>query len=173
MSGDVLRERVVAALARRAEAAEGELRDRLLQRLAHWRDGATDVPTIAPAAPSAGALADLRALVDRLGRVAPGRGAPVPASAGAPAPLKAATAFAGTWTRLRADRRLREALAQVPAQAGPLNSSRVVHRALQAMHTLSPAYLDAFLRHADALLWLERSAGLGELAAAAKKPRKR
>ena len=60
---------------------------------------------------------------------------------------------------MRADQRLRQALAQVPAAAGPLNSSQVVNRALQAMRELAPAYLDAFMSHVDTLLWLEQASG--------------
>jgi hypothetical protein len=77
--------------------------------------------------------------------------------------LKSVTAFQGTWTRLRADQRLREALAQVPAMAGPLNSSHLVNRALQTMRDVSPEYLDAFMSHIDTLLWLEQASGAGDL----------
>ena len=77
----------------------------------------------------------------------------------APVALKTVTAFQGTWSRLRTEQRLRQALAQVPPKAGPLNSSQVVHRALQTMQALSPAYLDAFLAHVDGLIGLEQAAG--------------
>ena len=80
-----------------------------------------------------------------------------------PAPLKAMAAFSGTWSRLRAEQRLRQALAQVPAQAGPLNSSQLVYRTLRQLHALSPAYLDAFMAHIDTLLALEQATGLAEL----------
>ena len=101
-------------------------------------------------------LAGLSALVDRLGRVP----APTSASAGAAAPpLRSVSAFKETWSRLRAEQRLRQALAGVPAQAGPLNSSHVVHRALQALHGLSPAYLDAFIAYIDTLLALDDASG--------------
>jgi len=79
-------------------------------------------------------------------------------------------AFKGTWSRLRAEQRLRQVLAQVPAMAGPLNSAHVVNRALQAMRELSPQYLDAFILHVDALLWLEQSSGGGEPLARAPAP---
>ena len=71
------------------------------------------------------------------------------------------TAFKGTWSRLRAEQRLRQALAQVPAMAGPLNSSHVVNCTLQAMRDLSPEYLDAFMLHIDTLVWLEEVSGGG------------
>ena len=112
-------------------------------------------------------LAGLSELVDRLGRSpASPRPAPhgTPTRAAASGPLKAVTAYQGTWSRLRAEQRLRQALAQVPAQAGPLNSLHVVHAALRTMHELSPAYLDAFMSHVDTLLWLEQASG-GDLAA--------
>lgn len=153
---------------------------------------ATDAPA---AAPPATGLASLSALVDRLGRMTPAKAvaaAPPAASArpsGAgvarrptasatrpppsaalaravpPQPLKAVAAYQGTWSRLRAEQRLRQALAQVPQKAGPLNSSHVVHRALKALHELSPAYLDAFMAHIDTLLALEQASGAGDLAA--------
>lgn len=137
------------------------------------------------------ALTDLSALVDRLGRMpagpvspltakpataaraaavrtpsktSPARApAPTAAQVAAPQPLKAVAAYQGTWSRLRAEQRLRQALAQVPAQAGPLNSSHVVHRVLKALHELSPAYLDAFMAHIDTLLALEQASGAGDL----------
>lgn len=156
--------RVIEALARRADAQQGEARERILQCIAAWRTRQAEPPEAGHAghvSPARGdALAGLSALVDRLGRGAEGDPtAPESTRAGpaSPAPLKAVVAFQGTWARLRADQRLREALAQVPAQAGPLNSSHVVHRALQELHTLSPAYLDAFLRQLDTLAWLERA----------------
>ena len=71
------------------------------------------------------------------------------------------TAFKGTWSRLRAEQRLRQALAQVPTMAGPLNSSHVINRTLQAMRDLSPEYLDAFMLNVDTLLWLEQASGGG------------
>lgn len=117
-------------------------------------------------------LAGLSALVDRLGRMP----APVPNLTSLPAaarPLRAVSAFKGTWSRLRAEQRLRQALAEVPAQAGPLNSSHVVHRALQTMHALSPQYLDAFMSHVDTLLALEQASGGDVLARPApRKPRR-
>lgn len=129
-------------------------------------------------------LAGLSELVDRLGRPSTSRvppaspprtgamhqngaqgTAPLSLAAAPPAPRSnALTAFKGTWSRLRAEQRLRQALAQVPAAAGPLNSSHVVNRTLQTMRDLSPEYLDAFMLHVDTLLWLEQASGAGDLA---------
>jgi hypothetical protein len=59
--------------------------------------------------------------------------------------------------RLSADRRLSQALAQVPGQAGPLNTQRLLHQALTVMRDASPAYLARFLSHVEALLWLDQA----------------
>ena len=111
-----------------------------------------------PGVPSKG-LAALRALVDRLGRApALPSSAAVPLSRTvSPPPLKAVSAFQGTWSRMRAEQRLRQVLAHVPASAGPLNSSHLVNRALQAIRDVSPEYLDAFMSHIDTLQWLEQT----------------
>jgi len=161
---------VIEALARRAAAQQGEARALMLQRVDALRAAQAAAPAAAAgAAPvaRAQALAALSALVDRLGRS--------PAVAQSPQSLKSVTAFKATWSRLRAEQRLRQALAQVPAMAGPLNSQQVVNRALQAMHGLSPQYLDAFMAHVDTLLALEQASPLpispGSARAAARSPR--
>jgi hypothetical protein len=190
---------VVEALARRAAAHGGEARSLMMRRIeallaghaaAHPVDGLAAASADRPAAPCT-ALAGLSELVDRLGRspdsaaLAPGASPAPPRSgatgrteatraalshAAAPAPLKSLAAFKSTWSRLRAEQRLRQALAQVPPRAGPMNSSQVMNRALQAMHTLSPAYLDAFMAHVDTLLWLEQASGGGASTARTKMP---
>lgn len=112
--------------------------------------------------PYSPALAELAALVDRLGRT-PVETATATLSTPAMKPLRAVSSFQSTWSRLRVEQRLREALAQVPAEAGPLNSSHLVNRTLQTLRDLSPAYLDAFMAHVDTLQWLEQSSGAGDL----------
>lgn len=163
-SPDPVRQAVIDGLARRAAALHGDARQQVMQRLQRLLDEpasagpGSERPAI-DALQRPAALAGLSALVDRLGRspaVAAIQTTPQAAS------LKAVTAFRHTWSRLRAEQRLRQALAQVPAQAGPLNSSQVVHRALQAMHDLSPAYLDAVLSQLETLMALELSAGLAD-----------
>lgn len=56
-----------------------------------------------------------------------------------------------------ADRVLR-AVARGPANAGPLNSERLVLRSLAMMRALSPDYLRHFLTQVDALLVLDETA---------------
>lgn len=181
--GDAVGLAIVQALARRAEAQDGEARQVMLRRVEERIAGMTMRASAAPSTAnvdegphrSAG-LAGLSQLVDRLGRpewaissraLARSDAGRQPAAPMAvpPRPLKAAVEFQDTWSRLRVEQRLREALAQVPAAAGPLNTSRLVNHALQAMHELSPQYLGAFMSHVDALLWLEQASGGGDLAA--------
>jgi hypothetical protein len=163
-----VRRAVIEALARRAEAQQGEARRVMMLRVetaAARRTGRVDGRCCRagriPGAPgraggtvrtggSTRALADVAAPAPR--KVQP---SPTPV----PAPRNAVTAFRSTWSRLRAEQRLREALAQVPAMAGPLNSSHIVNRTLRAMHGLSPEYLDAFMPHVDTLLRLEQASG--------------
>ena len=195
---------VIEALARRAAAQQGEARELLVRRveslLARHASIQHGGPTgagasAAPSEPAArrGALGALSELIDRLGRPSASPGQTLSSPAGSPrqadaprsaslsamappASLKSVTAFKGTWTRLRADQRLREALAQVPAMAGPLNSSHLVNRALQTMRDVSPEYLDAFMSHIDTLLWLEQASGTGDLTparATAAEPKRR
>lgn len=160
-----VRHRVLAALARRAAASDGEVRRQLLARLDTLL--ARDVETVPAAVASPGtALAELTVLVDRLDHAhgdAASRVAAPRSRTALPKPLKSVAAFQGTWSRLRVEQRLRQALAQVPAQAGPLNSAHIVSRALQTLHDLSPAYLDAFMAHVDALQWLEQASGGGDV----------
>ena len=106
-----------------------------------------------------GALGLLADGLAQRGRAAPEDGPPLLATAegqSRPPELKALRRFRGTWSRLSAQQRLREATAQVPAQAGPLNSHHLVHRALALMQQLSPGYLEHFVGHVDALLSIEQ-----------------
>ncbi len=64
-----------------------------------------------------------------------------------------------TWERLSAGQRVQQALAQVPAQAGPLNTSHLIHRALGLMQAVAPGYLQHFVPYVDTLLWLQGQPG--------------
>ena len=150
---------VIDGMLRRAEVQSGPVRQLLMARAAQLQaeqgaGGAMPLPAtptapmVAAAAPKPSqALAALTALVDRLGR--------------GTQRLAAVNTFHGTWARLRTQQRLRQALVVVPQQAGPLHSAHLVHRALQTLHGLSPAYLEAVLSHMDTLLWLDAASGGG------------
>lgn len=170
---DPVRWHFIEVLARRVAGCDGALRDRLTTRLAtlltqfdtavrareHGRHG--------PAVVGAGSS-----------------GEPVPETPRDPAPQRPLAAllqhisthaapaaelqtlrrFRRTWSRLAADQRVVRSRTRLPDNAGPLNSQRLVHRALTLMRELSPDYLEHFVAHADALLWLERAGG-GDLLA--------
>lgn len=71
--------------------------------------------------------------------------------------------FRDAWSKISAERQMHASLAQAPENAGPLNSSHLVHRALTLMHDVSPDYLREFLRYANALSWLEDMEAAGVL----------
>ncbi|BCN39944.1 hypothetical protein ALDI51_32630 [Alicycliphilus denitrificans] len=147
------------ALARRAAAQTGQARRLLDARLAALMaacgqsSGVGEPPVAAaPAARPQGALGALaRELARGHGDAAPPEGAAIEQRE-----LHTLRRFRATWTRLSAEERLRQALAQVPPQAGPLNSHHLVHRALVLMRETSPEYLQRFVPYVDALLALDQ-----------------
>ena len=154
-----LRFHFITALARRSTAQAGALRQRLDARLAQalaelqQRLAASEPAPAAAAGPAA--PGPLAALLRQAGSAGPA----TPATSAAPE-LKAVQQFGNTWARLRVDQQLQTAQARQPDNAGPLNSQRLMLQTLQQLRGLSPAYLQRFMAHADALLWLEQgSAG--------------
>lgn len=165
-----VRHRVLEAMAHRVARQQGEARRQLMARVeALMSEPPVQAGSAATTAPMP-AHAQLSQLVARLNRHAGGAVA-TPARMAAPPPLKSVAAFQGTWSKLRVEQRLHQALAQVPAQAGPLHTARIVSRALETLHELSPAYLDAFMTHVDALQWMEQASGGGELTPRASRSR--
>lgn len=73
------------------------------------------------------------------------------------AELKAARQLRCAMVRLHADRVVSQALADVPAEAGPLNPQRLATDSLQTMKALSPHYLTRFVSYIDTLFWLEQT----------------
>lgn len=128
----------------------------------------TSPPASSPAEPARGPLA---ALLDYIGSrerptaSAPDetRAAPASSTASGRVALRAEPElldyFRETWSKLSADSQLRASLEQVPKNAGPLNSSSLVHRSLSLMRELSPEYLRQFLSYVDALSWLQQMNG--------------
>ena len=149
---DPVRQRFIEALARRAAGHQGEVRRLLDEKIAALHAAAARQPPRAAAAPAVSPRAapqrgPLAELVDHIARHAP------PPSDGE---LKTLKEFRSAWSRLNTDQRLTRSLAQVPENAGPLNSHHLVHRSLMLMRELSPDYLERFMAHVDALLWLEQ-----------------
>ena len=177
---DPVRFRFVEALARRASGYQGEAGRLLEARVAglvadygEWLARASGElpppetpPRIPPQRP--GALADLVALRERLGRYTHPSAVPTTHAPTAPTALAGSTPhrahqaepeladyFRDTWARVSVDRQLRQSQAGVPENAGPLNTNHLVHRSLSLMREVSPGYLEQFLSYVDALSWLE------------------
>jgi len=73
-----------------------------------------------------------------------------------PVEMKSVRAFQQTWSRIRTQDRLDAALRAGPENAGPLNSHMLVLRSLERMRAISPAYLQRFVSHVDALLCMDK-----------------
>ena len=165
---DPVRFYFMEALDRRAAGHSGEARRILNERLAKLLQAyADDLENAAPQTASAGepARGALAGLIEYMSSRAPadgdeGHALPRPASY---PEMEVLDYFRKTWTRVSAEKQFRQSLAQVPGNAGPLNSSSLVHRSLSLMRELSPGYLEQFLSYIDALSWMEQMNGGGAL----------
>lgn len=162
----------IDALARRAAAHDGEVRRLLDERLAELigayagdleKVGSEHGPAGNAATADAGADAGVGSLVEYLADQTTARDGDASGSAAFPE-LGALDEFRKLWAKLRVDSQLRQSLEQAPANAGPLNSGRLVHRSLTLMSELSPGYLQQFLSYVDALSWIEQMSEGGVLA---------
>lgn len=174
---DPMRLHRIEALERRAAGHEGEVRRLLEARLsglieAYAEDlaAAAAPPTPAGRAANAEVSADspIGGLIGYLAEHA-SRSGDVFARADDAAPaefpkLAALDEFTDLWSKLRLDNQLRRSLAPSSTDAGPLNSGRLVYRALTLMSELSPGYLQPFLAYVDALSWVEQMSGDGVVA---------
>ena len=145
---------ILQALAARVGTHEGEARRLLEARLAGlmraYAEGLARRP--APAAPAPARDSGLRALVAAL----QARHGDAPALDPSPVAPSALTEAREVWAQVRTDSQLRASLHDVPADAGPLNSGMLVHRALHLMRAASPGYLQHFIAYADTLSSLEQ-----------------
>lgn len=148
-----VRWRRIEALQRRAAAHDGATRQWLDQRLWQLLDGCGESEAMTAPAPPAAAPSPLATLLAALGQQA-GDTSTQPA---APPELKAVREHRGTWARLALQQRLARAQALVPANAGPLNTQRLLHEALATLQQVAPAYLQQLVTQVEALLWLERA----------------
>ncbi|APX74812.1 Protein of uncharacterised function (DUF2894) [Achromobacter insolitus] len=151
------------ALERRAAAHGGEARRlldgklaALIQAYESELDSARDPDSTpnrpAAATPEPGPLAALTAYM-----ADPGADARGTTNLRASYPeLESLEYFRSVWSRVSADRQVRQSQEQVHKNAGPLNSNQLVHRALSLMREVSPGYLQQFLSYTDALMWLEQ-----------------
>ncbi|HEX5785137.1 MAG TPA: DUF2894 domain-containing protein [Burkholderiaceae bacterium] len=127
-------------------------------------------PSVAPAAqggPLAQLLRELQPSGQSTGIATAAQG--LTKAAQAPAPLLAqddgaslselgsVRRFGEVWAKVSAQQQVDRALDRGPENAGPLNSHRLMLRALSLMRDLSPDYLRRFLSQVDTLLWLEQT----------------
>ena len=63
--------------------------------------------------------------------------------------------FRKLWSSIHTSSQVRRSLQSSPENAGPLNSSSLVHRSLTLMREVSPGYLQQFVAYADILSSLE------------------
>ncbi|MCA0300245.1 MAG: DUF2894 domain-containing protein [Proteobacteria bacterium] len=145
---------ILLALAARVGTHEGEARRLLEARLAGlmraYAQGLARTPT--PVAPAPARDSGLRGLVAAL----QARDGDAPAPGPSPVAPSALTEAREVWAQVRTDSQLRASLHDVPADAGPLNSGMLVHRALHLMRAASPGYLQHFITYADTLSSLEQ-----------------
>jgi hypothetical protein len=142
---DPVRQRHIDALQRRAAQHQGLARQVIEARLLRLQAAPLPLRPVRPAGESA-MPAGRRALSDLLAYIARHT-----APAGQ---LKAVHDYRGTWARLGLEQRLRQTRAEVPDNAGPLNTQRLLHEALTVMRMASPAYLQHFMAYAESLLAL-------------------
>ena len=162
---DAVRFHFIEALERRAREQTGTVRKLLDNKLSSLLDAYThDVAkaassnTTATEPPARGPLGEL---VDQLTRQAATRDGRVQPSADADEavslpPLEALDEFQQIWSQVRTQSQVRQSMEQAPTNAGPLNSSALVHRSIALMRDLSPGYLQQFLAYIDDLAWLEQ-----------------
>ncbi|WP_255363998.1 DUF2894 domain-containing protein [Dyella sp. 333MFSha] len=148
-----LRRHLIEAMERRAAGQEDELRQILDRRLALLR--AADVGRVEGDRPGVGPTAVRGPLGELVDALAAGDREP-PTERAAYPELPSLDAFRRIWSRVRTESQLRQSMAPVPENAGPLNSSALVHRAIALMRESSPGYLQHFLAYVDDLSWMER-----------------
>ena len=71
--------------------------------------------------------------------------------------LESTRQFRDSLARRKADRLVKHAALEAPAEPGPLNPQMLALRSLEVMRELSPAYLNRFVNYIDTLLWLQQA----------------
>jgi len=162
----------IEALQRRAAGFEGEARRMLEDRLAALvRDYAAILAQAGRDPDRPEPARDRRAMLGEALDLLAGRAGQDGAPHHASRPRMAAlTRAQQTWAEVRTRSQVRHSLGQTAEGAGPLNSARLVHRALGVMGACSPAYLERFLAYLDALAWLEQVDRHGARSANASAP---
>lgn len=181
---DPLRFHQLEALAKRAPALQGDVREAVEERLAMLAaayEAAVRASTASVRQDVQPAASPLAELTERLtARVQPevevAVDAPIQAAQVVvpPKPQKPAMLdeVREIWSAVRLRSQLRQSLEPSQEEAGPLNSERLVQRMLVHMRDVSPGYLRHFMAYADVLSGLQQMVEVNEVAAkaAAGKP---
>ena len=122
-------------------------RDRLHTVSAAQAD--TAVTTAAPPSPLAQLLQDIAPPTAATRALTP--------SAGWRAESPRVQQFRKQLSQISVQKQVRQAIAQAPQNAGPINSHMLVLRALGLMRDISPGYLNRFMGHVDTLLCLDEA----------------
>lgn len=167
----------IDALARRAALHDGALGSLLESRLASLVDAfAHDLAQYSDERETPTSPDGLRELVAHVGAQAEARDCADDSRPAYPE-LAALADVRVLWAKVRADSQLRQSLEQSAEDAGPLNSGRLVHRALTLMREVSPGYLAQFMSYIDTMTWLEQMKDAGavpvDATSAIPAPRKR
>ncbi len=161
---DPLRFHQLDALARRVPVLQGAVREVVEARLVELVDGYAACVRISRMPVSrevVSATSPLVELTNELARVAqqrsadsaPQAGEPPAAHVAKPAMLHEARQV---WSAVRLRSQLRQSLEPGNEEAGPLNSERLVQRALMGMRDVSPGYLQHFMAYVDVLSGLQQ-----------------
>lgn len=170
---DPVRFRLIEALERRASRYQGTARRVLDDRLAglihayalkveqaeaqHARPLEVELQSRSARSALAALVDDMHAQAQRDGRDTAPRG--TPAMRNAQRESEILEYFREIWSRINTASQLRQLPSQVPENAGPLNTHKLVYRSLVLMRALSPEYLQHFLGHVDALSWMQQLVG--------------
>lgn len=159
---DPVRFHFMEALERRAASHDGEVRrildEKLSRLLENYAEDLKKADDSRSGSVPANARETLGSLIDRIASCTKTSGSAKDlALQAAPFPeLAALGTFRKIWSKLHGESQLRQALDHLPTNAGPLNSSALVHRSIMLMRELSPEYLQQFLSYVDALSWMEQ-----------------
>lgn len=150
----------IEAMARRAQASEG-LAARVIEEktwaaldnyLGKLEAAADAAPKAAPTAHATSALSDLLA---SLGTASAPDQLEFDLEIPARTELKSTRLLRSSISKLSADRRVKEALADAPPESGPLNPQMLAVRSLHTMRQISPGYVNRFITYVDTLFWLD------------------
>lgn len=160
--GDAVAWHHIETLAARTRQHHGPVQDLLCHKLAQALDRFQDRWASAPAADHAAQIQHRERatspLADLLHRLRPpGTDADGQDWGQRPPERARIRQFRQQLGQLSVQKKVNQALAQAPQNAGPINSHMLVLRSLGLMRDVSPPYLNRFMAHVETLLCLEQA----------------